>query len=80
MLQIASTCSNLQHSGKSDKLLSPMALREKRLSVRVSSADYAKLRHLVKKLLGMQESQLTKILLHYGIRYAPEAIDKTMKE
>lgn len=57
-----------------------MAKPKKRLSVRVTPKDLVELKRWQKKLQGMQESQLTQILLHYGIRYAPKAVAEMMEE
>jgi len=51
-----------------------------RKSVPITDEDIVELERWCRKLRGMKEAQLTKILLHYGIKHAPEAIAEMMNE
>lgn len=55
-------------------------MAEKRVYVRISDADRLELARLLRKLQGMKEAPLTKVLLHYGIRNAALAIAALIAE
>jgi hypothetical protein len=51
-----------------------------RIYVPISEDDRAELARILRKLQGMKEAPLTKVLLHYGIRNAASAIGAALNE
>lgn len=53
---------------------------EQRIYVPVADADRTKIGELQKKLQGMSEASVSKILLHYGVQHADEAFAEAIRE
>ena len=56
------------------------AKNKARITVEITDADRAEVERLRQKLGGISESALTRLLLHHGVKHAPDALKEALEE